>query len=130
MMNIPKELKYSNDHEWVKVDGDVAYIGVSDFAQAQLGDIVFVEIPDEGREIKAGETFSVIESVKAVSDIIAPVSGKIVKVNDALGDTPEVINQDPYVDGWIVAVELSDSSEMDALLDAGAYEKLTAEGGH
>ena len=130
MMNIPKELKYSNDHEWVKVDGDVAYIGVSDFAQAQLGDIVFVEIPDEGREIKAGETFSVIESVKAVSDIIAPVSGKIVKVNDALGDTPEVINQDPYVDGWIVAVELSDPSEMDALLDAGAYEKLTAEGGH
>ena len=130
MMNIPKELKYSNDHEWVKVDGDVVYIGVSDFAQAQLGDIVFVEIPDEGREIKAGETFSVIESVKAVSDIIAPVSGKIVKVNDALGDTPEVINQDPYVEGWIVAVELSDSSEMDALLDAGAYEKLTAEGGH
>ena len=130
MMNIPKELKYSNDHEWVKVDGDVAYIGVSDFAQAQLGDIVFVEIPDEGREIKAGETFSVIESVKAVSDIIAPVSGKIVKVNDALGDTPEVINQDPYVEGWIVAVELSDPSEMDALLDAGAYEKLTAEGGH
>ena len=130
MMNIPKELKYSNDHEWVKVDGDVAYIGVSDFAQAQLGDIVFVEIPDEGREIKAGETFSVIESVKAVSDIIAPVSGKIVKVNDALGDTPEVINQDPYGEGWIVAVELSDTSELDELLDDSAYEKLTAEGGH
>lgn len=130
MMNIPKELKYSNDHEWVKVDGDVVYIGVSDFAQAQLGDIVFVEIPDEGREIKAGETFSVIESVKAVSDIIAPVSGKIVKVNDALGDTPEVINQDPYGEGWIVAVELSDTSELDELLDDSAYEKLTAEGGH
>ena len=130
MMNIPKELKYSNDHEWVKVDGDVVYIGVSDFAQAQLGDIVFVEIPDEGREIKAGETFSVIESVKAVSDIIAPVSGKIVKVNDALGDTPEVINQDPYGEGWIVAVELSNTSELDELLDDSAYEKLTAEGGH
>ena len=130
MMNIPKELKYSNDHEWVKVDGDVVYIGVSDFAQSQLGDVVFVEIPDEGREIKAGETFSVIESVKAVSDIIAPVSGKIVKVNDALGDTPELINQDPYGDAWIVAVELSDVSELDALLDGDAYEKLTAEGGH
>ena len=130
MMNIPKELKYSSDHEWVKIDGDVAYIGVSDFAQSQLGDVVFVEIPDEGREIKAGETFSVIESVKAVSDIIAPVSGKIVKVNDALGDTPELINQDPYGDAWIVAVELSDVSELDALLDGDAYEKLTAEGGH
>lgn len=130
MMNTPKELKYSSDHEWVKVDGGVAYIGVSDFAQAQLGDVVFVEIPDEGREIKAGETFSVIESVKAVSDIIAPVSGKIVKVNDALADTPELINQDPYGDAWIVAVELSDKSEVDALLDADAYEKLTAEGGH
>ena len=130
MMNIPKELKYSSDHEWVKADGDVVYIGVSDFAQSQLGDVVFVEIPDEGREIKAGETFSVIESVKAVSDIIAPVSGKIVKVNDALGDTPELINQDPYGDAWIVAVELSDPSEVDALLDADAYEKLTAEGGH
>lgn len=130
MMNTPKELKYSSDHEWVKIDGDVAYIGVSDFAQSQLGDVVFVEIPDEGREIKAGETFSVIESVKAVSDIIAPVSGKIVKVNDALGDTPELINQDPYGDAWIVAVELSDVSELDALLDGDAYEKLTAEGGH
>ena len=130
MMNTPKELKYSSDHEWVKVDGDVVYIGVSDFAQSQLGDVVFVEIPDEGREIKAGETFSVIESVKAVSDIIAPVSGKIVKVNDALGDTPELINQDPYGDAWIVAVELSDVSELDALLDGDAYEKLTAEGGH
>ena len=130
MMNIPKELKYSSDHEWVKADGDVVYIGVSDFAQSQLGDVVFVEIPDEGREIKAGETFSVIESVKAVSDIIAPVSGKIVKVNDALGDTPEVINQDPYGEGWIVAVELSNTSELDELLDDSAYEKLTAEGGH
>ena len=130
MVNTPKELKYSSDHEWVKIDGDVAYIGVSDFAQSQLGDVVFVEIPDEGREIKAGETFSVIESVKAVSDIIAPVSGKIVKVNDALGDTPELINQDPYGDAWIVAVELSDVSELDALLDGDVYEKLTAEGGH
>ena len=130
MMNTPKELKYSSDHEWVKIDGDVAYIGVSDFAQSQLGDVVFVEIPDEGREIKAGETFSVIESVKAVSDIIAPVSGKIVKVNEALADTPEIVNQDPYGEAWIVAVALSDPSELDALLDDSAYEKLTAEGGH
>ena len=130
MMNLPKELKYSNDHEWVRVEGDVAYIGVTDFAQAQLGDIVFVELPEEGRVIKVNEGFSVIESVKAVSDIYSPVSGKIVKVNEALADAPETINQDAYGEGWIVAVELSDKSDLDALMDDAAYAKVAAEGGH
>lgn len=130
MMNLPKELKYSSDHEWVRVEGDVAYIGVTDFAQAQLGDIVFVELPEEGRVIKVNEGFSVIESVKAVSDIYSPVSGKIVKVNEALADAPETINQDAYGEGWIVAVELSDKSDLDALMDDAAYAKVAAEGGH
>lgn len=130
MMNLPKELKYSSDHEWVRVEGDVVYIGVTDFAQAQLGDIVFVDLPEEGRVIKLNEGFSVIESVKAVSDIYSPVSGKIVKVNEALADAPETINQDAYGEGWIVAVELSDVSELDALMDDAAYAKIAAEGGH
>ena len=129
-MNIPKDLKYSSDHEWVRVEGNVAFVGITDFAQAQLGDIVFVDLPAEGRVIKVNEGFSVVESVKAVSDIMAPVSGKIVKVNPALDGAPELINQDPYGEGWIVAVELADKSELDALMDDAAYAKVAAEGGH
>ncbi len=129
-MNIPKELKYSKDHEWVKVEGNIATIGVTDFAQSQLGDVVFVELPDESNTVKAGDSFSVIESVKAVSDIYAPVSGKIVKVNQALTDGPDLINQEPYGEGWIVVIEMSDSSELNDLLDSDAYVQLAAEGGH
>lgn len=129
-MNIPKELKYSKDHEWVKVEGKVAIIGVTDFAQSQLGDVVFVELPDESGTVKVGDGFSVIESVKAVSDIYAPVSGKIVKVNQALTDAPDLINQEPYGEGWIVVIEMSDSSELDDLLDSDAYAQLVTEGGH
>ena len=129
-MNIPKDLKYSSDHEWVRMEGNVAFVGITDFAQAQLGDIVFVDLPAEGRVIKVNEGFSVVESVKAVSDIMAPVSGKIVKVNPALDGAPELINQDPYGEGWIVAVELADKSELDALMDDAAYAKVAAEGGH
>ena len=129
-MNIPKDLKYSSDHEWVRVEGNVAFIGITDFAQSQLGDIVFADLPAEGRVIKANEVFSVVESVKAVSDIITPVSGKIVQVNPALDGAPELINQDPYGEGWIVAVELADKSELDALMDDAAYAKVAAEGGH
>ena len=129
-MNIPKDLKYSSDHEWVRVEGNVAFIGITDFAQSQLGDIVFVDLPAEGRVIKADEVFSVVESVKAVSDIITPVSGKIVQVNPALDGAPELINQDPYGEGWIVAVELADKSELDGLMDDAAYAKVAAEGGH
>ena len=129
-MNIPKDLKYSSDHEWVRVEGNVAFVGITDFAQSQLGDIVFVDLPAEGRVIKADEVFSVVESVKAVSDIITPVSGKIVQVNPALDGAPELINQDPYGEGWIVAVELADKSELDGLMDDAAYAKVAAEGGH
>jgi glycine cleavage system H protein len=129
-MNIPKELKYSKDHEWVKVEGKVAIIGVTDFAQSQLGDVVFVELPDESGTVKVGDGFSVIESVKAVSDIYAPVSGKIVKVNQALTDAPDLINQEPYGEGWIVVIEMSDSSELVDLLGSDAYAQLVAEGGH
>ncbi|HMM21060.1 MAG TPA: glycine cleavage system protein GcvH [Selenomonadales bacterium] len=127
-MKIPKELRYTKDHEWVRVEGTVAVVGITDFAQLQLGDIVFVELPGEGAMVKAGESFTVIESVKAASDIYAPVSGKIVKVNAALADAPDLINQDPYGDGWLVAVELADGSEPDGLLDNDAYTRLAEEG--
>ncbi len=129
-MNIPQELKYSNDHEWVRVEGELVVIGITDFAQAQLGDVVFVELPNEGRVLKAGESLSVIESVKAVSDIYAPVSGKIVKVNEALADNPELINQAAYGEGWIAVIELADRSELDGLLDNDAYAQLASEGDH
>lgn len=129
-MKIPQELKYSHEHEWVKVEGNRATVGITDFAQSQLGDVVFVEIPAVGAAVAAGKTFSVVESVKAVSDIYAPVSGKIVAVNDALTDTPETVNTDPYGDGWIAVIEMADPGELAALLDAKAYGEFTAEGGH
>lgn len=129
-MNIPKELKYSNDHEWVRVEGDTAVVGITDYAQSQLGDAVFVELPTEGLEVSAKQGFAVIESVKAVSDIYAPVTGKVVKVNETLADAPEIINQDPYGEGWIAVIQLADKKELEELLDSAAYEKLTAEGGH
>jgi len=129
-MNIVQGLKYSNGHEWVRVEGNQATIGVTDFAQSQLGDVVFVELPEDDIIVRAGDGFSVIESVKAVSDIYAPVSGKIVKVNQELVNEPEIVNQDPYEAGWIVAIELTDISELDDLMDADAYERFVAEGGH
>ncbi len=129
-MNIPQELKYSREHEWVRVEGNRATVGITDFAQHQLGDVVFVEVPTVGAAVKAGQGFSVVESVKAVSDIYAPVSGTVVAINDALNDTPETINGDPYGVGWIVVIELGDPGELAGLLDAAGYEKFTAEGGH
>lgn len=129
-MNIPKELKYSNDHEWVKIEGNKATIGVTDFAQSQLGDVVFVELPEVGAEVAAGSGFSVIESVKAVSDIYAPLSGTVIEINEVLADAPETVNQDAYGAGWIVILEISDESQLGELLDSDAYEKLLAEGGH
>lgn len=129
-MNIPKELKFTKDHEWVKVEGSIVTIGITDYAQAQLGDVVFVELPEAGDEVAAGGGLSVVESVKAVSDIYAPVSGRIVESNEMLADAPETVNQDPYGQGWIAKLELSDSSELSELLDSEAYEKLVAEGGH
>ncbi len=122
-----KEYRYSNTHEYVKVEGNVGYVGLSAYAQEQLGDIVFVEMPEIGREVKKGEVFGVVESVKAVSDCYSPVSGKVVKVNEALMDAPETINQDPHGDGWIMAVELGDQSELETLMDGETYEKSPKE---
>lgn len=129
-MNIPKELKYSQDHEWIKVEGSRATVGITDFAQAQLGDVVFVEVPEVGAEVTAGKAFSVVESVKAVSDIYAPLTGTVVAVNDGLSDTPELVNQEPYGDGWIAVIEFNNGQELEELLNADEYAKLAEDGGH
>ena len=123
-MNIPTDLRYSREHEWVRVDGPIARIGITDFAQDSLGDVVFVQLPDVGLEIVAGASASEIESTKSVSDVYVPVSGTVQAVNDALVDTPELVNHDPYGAGWILEVTLADPAELDALLDADAYRTL------
>lgn len=123
MSKIVDGLLYSESHEWVKVDGNVALIGISDFAQAELGDITYVELPAEGDEFSAGDEFGALESVKASSELYTPVSGSVVAVNSALEDAPEQINEDPYA-AWIIKLEMSDKAELDALMDAAAYEKL------
>ena len=125
-MNFPAELKYSKSHEWVKMEGDVAVVGISDFAQDSLGDVVFINLPAEGDAVTAGESFGDVESVKAVSDIISPVTGVICAVNDALADAPETLNADPY-GAWIIKVK--DVGETEELLDAAAYEAHCAEEG-
>lgn len=125
-MNYPAELKYSKDHEWVRFEGDTAFIGISDFAQDALGDVVFINLPGEGDEAVAGETFGDVESVKAVSDLVSPVSGTITAVNEALADAPETLNADPY-GAWIIKVEGVTATE--ELLDAAAYEAFCAEEG-
>lgn len=126
-MNTPQDLKYTREHEWVKVQDGRAYVGITDYAQHQLGDVVFVELPELGRQVKQGESFSVVESVKAVSDIYAPLTGTVVEVNTALADAPEKINQDPYGEGWIAVLEIADQGELAGLLDSAAYAALTAE---
>jgi glycine cleavage system H protein len=123
-MNIPDDLRYSTDHEWVRIDGDRLHIGITDYAQDALGDVVFVDIPEAGRTVTAGESFSEVESTKSVSDIYAPVAGVIVDVNADLADHPERLNDDPYGEGWIAVIEASDPSQVDALLDAAAYRAL------
>jgi glycine cleavage system H protein len=125
----PANLKYTETHEYAKVEGNKAYFGITNFAQDQLGDIVFVELPEVGRVVKAGEIFSTVESVKAVSDCYAPLSGKVVEVNDKLTDSPDLLNKDPHNEGWICAIEVSDPSELAKLMDVAAYEKHAAEGG-
>lgn len=122
-MNVIEGLKYSKEHEWVKVEGDIAYVGITDFAQHSLGEIVYVELPGEGAKFAAGDVLSAIDSVKAASDVYTPVSGKVVKVNEALGDAPESVNSDPY-GSWIAAVKMDDASETDKLLDPAAYEEF------
>ena len=128
-MKTPSELRYTEDHEWLRPDGKSGRVGITDFAQDQLGDVVFVELPEVGRAVKQGEAFGVVESVKSVSDVFAPITGKVVAVNQALVDTPELVNQDPYGQGWIVEIEIADDGEVQALLDAQAYGALQ-EGGH
>jgi len=123
-MTVPSELRYSREHEWVRVDGNVARIGITDFAQESLGDVVFVQLPDAGLDIVAGASAAEIESTKSVSDVYVPVSGVVQAANDALVGAPELVNQDPYGEGWILEVALSDPAELDALLDAAAYREL------
>ena len=125
---VPGDLRYTKEHEWVRVDGDEAVVGITKFAADQLGDIVFVELPAVGRGLDAHATFGVVESVKAVSDLFAPVAGEVVATNDALSGSPELVNTDPFGEGWMLRVRLADASELDGLMDAAAYEQLTAEG--
>ncbi|WMZ54201.1 glycine cleavage system protein GcvH [Staphylococcus pseudintermedius] len=126
-MAVPSGLKYSKEHEWVKVEGNTAIIGITDFAQSELGDIVFVELPEVEDELTEGETFGSVESVKTVSELYSPVSGKVVAVNENLEDAPEAVNESPYEEAWMVKVELKYESELDALLDAAGYEKMIGE---
>ena len=125
---VPADLRYTKDHEWVRVDGDEAVVGITQYAADQLGDIVFVELPDAGRTLDQHATFGVVESVKAVSDLFAPVAGEVTATNGDLTGTPEVVNTDPYGAGWMLRVRLADPAQVDALLDASAYEQLTAGG--
>ena len=126
-MEFPKELRYSSEHEWVAVEDGVATVGISDYAQEQLGDVVYVELPAVDDEVIKDEAFGVVESVKAVSDIYAPVSGRIIEINADLPESPEVINEDPYGDGWMIKVKMSDITELDDLMTAEQYEKYIEE---
>jgi glycine cleavage system H protein len=125
MANVPEDLHYSKDHEWVKVEGDQAIIGITDFAQNSLGDVVYVELPKVGEEFAANESFGSVESVKAVSEVFTPVAGEVVKINESLGDEPEKVNSDPYGDGWMIRVRMSNSGEVDSMLTAAEYEDFT-----
>lgn len=126
-MSVPKDLFYSEEHEWVKKEGDKVRIGITDHAQSELGDIVFVELPEVGDEIEADEPFGSVESVKTVSELYAPVSGKVVEVNEELDDSPEFVNESPYENAWMVVVELSNESEMDELMSAEKYDEMINE---
>lgn len=127
MSDYPKDLKYTNDHEWVRIDGDVAIIGITSFAANQLGDVVMVELPEEGDKVTKGESFGTVESVKAVSDLYAPLSGTVSRVNTPLNDSPEYVNDDPFDEGWMIEIELSDPEEIEELMDAAAYAEFIAE---
>jgi glycine cleavage system H protein len=130
MAHVPAELKYTREHEWAKVEGDRARIGITAFAQEQLGDVVFVELPKVGAKVTAMKTFGVVESVKAVSDLFAPVSGEVAEVNDALPKNPELVNTDPYGKGWMLVIRMSNPKDVDGLMSAADYQKLTADGAH
>lgn len=123
-MKIPADLKYTEDHEWVKVDGDKVVVGITDYAQNELGDVVFVEIETEGEELEHGDTFGTVEAVKTVSDLFMPVSGTVSEVNQALADEPELVNKDPYGKGWMIKIAVSDTGDLDNLLSADDYKKM------
>lgn len=125
MANVPENLHYSKDHEWVRVEGDTAVVGITDHAQEQLGDVVYVELPKPGEDFAAHESFGSVESVKAVSEIFTPVSGKVAETNQALNDEPEKVNQDPYGEGWMLKIKMSNRGEVDSLLTAAEYEDFT-----
>jgi glycine cleavage system H protein len=127
-VSVPTDLRYTKDHEWVRADGDTATIGITAYAADQLGDIVFVELPDVGRTLEQFATFGVVESVKAVSDLFAPLSGEVVEVNGALAASPELVNTSPYEDGWMIRVRVTDAAQVEALLDPDAYDTLVAAG--
>jgi glycine cleavage system H protein len=127
MANVPEDLHYSKDHEWVKVSGNIATIGITDYAQNSLGDVVYVELPKAGDEFAANESFGSVESVKAVSELFTPVSGEVAEVNDSLQDQPEKVNEDPYGEAWMIRVKMSSPGEVDSLLTAAEYEDFTKE---
>ena len=124
-MTIPDSLKYTNDHEWVKVDGDEALIGITEFAQKELGDIVFIEVETEGETLAKGDAFGTIEAVKTVSDMFMPINGEVLEFNEELESNPEIVNKDPYGEGWIIKIKIADIEEVNELLDADAYKELT-----
>ena len=128
-MSVPQDYKFTRTHEWVKVDGDVVTIGLTEFAQSELGDITYLELPGVGTEVRASEPFGVVESVKAASDIYAPVSGEVVEENEAAISSPEVVNASPFGDAWLLKVRVSDPSQLDSLMGAAEYEKLVSESG-
>ena len=123
---IPSDLRYTTDHEWVRLDGDTATVGITEYAAHELGDVVFVDLPTAGSTVAQAGAFGVVESVKAVSDLFAPIAGRVVEVNAALGGQPELVNSDPYGAGWMIRIAVTDRAQVDALLDAAAYEELTA----
>jgi glycine cleavage system H protein len=127
-VSAPSDLRYTRDHEWIKVDGDEATVGITQYAAEQLGDIVFVELPDTGRDLEVAKPFGVVESVKAVSDLYAPISGAVTSTNDALAKEPELVNSDPYGAGWMIKLTIADPTQIDDLLDGSAYDDLVAAG--
>jgi glycine cleavage system H protein len=125
-MNFPSNLKYTKDHEWIKLDGDIATVGITDYAQRELGDIVYVEVETVGKPLKAGEVFGTVEAVKTVSDLFLPVDGTITELNAALANSPESVNNDPYGEGWMIKMKVNQPADVEALMDAAAYEAITA----
>jgi glycine cleavage system H protein len=123
-MNIPAELRYTKEHEWIRVEGDVAYVGITDYAQSELGEIVFVDINTQGETVGQDEVFGSVEAVKTVSDLNMPVTGEVLEINETINDQPELVNNDPYGEGWMIKISVADAAELDNLLDAAAYQAL------